>query len=181
MDTLELRTPHLRLRLLDEMDGALYRELHASPRVMARIAPVMDAASTARAFDTAVTHNGRATPGHRTWAVLEQASGRAVGIAALHRDGAAAEAGMMLLPIAWNARYSAEVMQALVRCAFDRMALERLFGICRLGPNVRMARRLLGPHGFVETLPDRPGTARWVLARGAAAPTRPVGMGPAPG
>lgn len=178
MDALDLITPDLRLRLLTQADRALYCALHTSPRVMARIAATMTPPDAARAFDAARSHNARARPGHRTWAVVESASGRGIGIGALLRDGAEVEAGVMLLPRAWNARWSAEVLQALIDCAFDRLNAEGVVGVCRAGPNERMARRLLAPHGFVAVAPVHPHTARWRLARAAARPCAAVGSAP---
>ena len=89
------------------------------------------------------------------------------------------ELGLMLLPAGWNARYSHEVIDALVAHAFDDLGIDRLVGICRAGANERMSRRLLGARGFGDVAPDRPGTAQWALDRGDW--LRPVGMPPAPG
>lgn len=168
MHALDLSTAHLRLRLLDAGDRALHASLYTSPRVMARIAPALDASAAARAFDASVAHNARSAPGHRTWAVSEADGARDIGIGALHRDGDAADVGIMLLPGAWNGRYSVEVLDALVGCGFADLGLQRLFAVCRLGPNERMAHRLLAPQGFRPTAAQRPGTARWLLERPAA-------------
>ena len=105
-----------------------------------------------------------AAPVRRTWAATLRSSAEPVGIGALARRAHDTELGVMLLPTAWNGRYSHEVIDALVAHAFDDLGIDVLTGICQAGPNERMSRRLLEAHGFRVAPPDRPGTARWTLA-----------------
>lgn len=151
------------LRLLDERDRALYLALYTCPRVMRHIgAPLSEPDATA-AFARTVAHNLRASPGHRTFAI--DGPGGAAGIGALHRAGARAEIGLMLLPSKWDGRHSHRAMQALAAHAFDAMALQALDAVCRLGPNVRPCMRLVAPLGFVDAHAVRPGTRQWQLTR----------------
>lgn len=169
-----LSTAHLELAplALAPAHESLYVALYTDPRVMARIAAPLESGAAARAFRRTVAAN--AVPGaRRTWAVAERSTGTALGIAALLPRTHDIEMGLMLLPRGWNARYSHEVIDALVAHAFDDLGVDRLTGICQAGPAERMSRRLLTPHGFVDAAPDREGTARWVLERGAW--SRPVG------
>ena len=174
-----LSTPHLSMPPLQARHEALYVALYADPRVMSRIAAPLAADEARRAFAAAMSALNDPDPALRTWAVIERGSGRALGIGATIRRAQDTELGLMLLPAGWNARYSHEVIDALVAHAFDDLGVDRLVGICRAGANERMSRRLLRAHGFVDVPPDRPGTAQWALDRGGW--LRPVGMPPAPG
>ena len=174
-----LSTPHLSMPPLQARHEALYTALYADPRVMSRIAAPLAPDEARRAFAAALSALDDPEPALRTWAVLERDTGRALGIGAMIRRERDTELGLMLLPAAWNARYSHEVIDALVAHAFDDLGIERLVGICRAGANERMSRRLLRAHGFVDVPPDRPGTAQWALNRGDW--LRPVGMPPAAG
>ena len=169
-----LSTPGLTLTVLDETHEGLYRALYSNPRVMARIAAPLDDAALSRAFRRALLAASAQPPTERTWVATERATGRGVGIGALIARASDTEIGLMLMPFAWNARYSLELIDALIAHAFDDLGIDRLTGVCRVGPNERMSRRLLLPHGFVPASPDRPATARWVLDRSAW--RRPVGI-----
>lgn len=181
MTAYELATSRLRLRLLEEQDGELYRSLYTDPRVMARIAPPLTAADAVRDFGAAVAHNRRDAPGHRTWAVFDRDDGRAAGIGALRRCGTRAEVGLMLLPWAWDGRRSHELLEALVGFALGPMSLEALDAVCMDGPNVRPSRRLVTPCGFVEVPAERPGTVQWILRRDAWATRADIGIAVAGG
>jgi RimJ/RimL family protein N-acetyltransferase len=170
-----LLTDRLALRLLGAQDAALYRSLYTCPRVMARIGTPLTDAAAGRAFAAALAHNGRDTPGHRTFAAFDRATGSAVGIAALARAGGRAEIGLMLLPRAWDGRRSHEVLDALVAYGFGPMALDVLDAACREGPNVRPGRRLVQPYGFVEVPAGRRGTVQWELLRSGAIARAEVG------
>ena len=145
------------LRPLRDDDQPLYLTLYTCPRVMARFGPPLDADRATRAFRKVMAHNRSDVPGHRTWAVVDTATGRALGIAALHREGGVAEAGIMLLPAAWDGRRSHAVMDRRVLHAFDVAGVERLIGVCLRGANERMSRRLPQPYGFAEEPPRATG------------------------
>ncbi len=179
MSLATLSTPHLSMPPLQARHEALYVALYADPRVMARIAAPLAPGEARRAFAAAMSALNDSDPALRTWAVLERDTGRALGIGAVIPRARDTELGVMLLPAAWNARYSHEVIDALVAHAFDGLGIDRLVGICRAGANERMSRRLLRAHGFVDVTPDRPGTAQWALDRGDW--LQPVGMPPAAG
>ncbi|TBR13276.1 MAG: N-acetyltransferase [Lysobacter sp.] len=174
-----LSTANLDLSPLIDAHEGLYRALYCCPRVMARIAPPLDEGAASRAFRAVVGANEADEPACRVWAVTERSTRRDVGIGALLHRAPDTEMGLMLLPAAWNARYSHEVIEALVTHAFDDLAIDRLSGMCQAGPNERMSRRLLCAQGFVDAPPDRPGTARWILDHDRW--RRPVGMGAADG
>ena len=72
------------LRPLRDDDLPLYLALYTCPRVMARFGPPLDADRATRAFRKVMAHNHSDVPGHRTWAVVDTATGRALGIAANH-------------------------------------------------------------------------------------------------
>ena len=166
------------LRPLRDDDQPLYLALYTCPRVMARIGPPLDAGRATGAFRKVMAHNRSDVPGHRTWAVVDTATGRALGIAALHREGGVAEAGIMLLPAAWDGRRSHAVMDRRVLHAFDVAGVERLIGVCLRGANERMSRRLLQPYGFAEEPPPgRPGTVQRGLDRARWSVGRPLAIG----
>ncbi|HZX79445.1 MAG TPA: GNAT family N-acetyltransferase [Lysobacter sp.] len=152
---------------------ALYTTLYTDPRVMSRIGAPLSPTHASRAFAAALAALREPDPALRTWALHEHETGRALGIGAMLRREHDVEIGLMLLPAGWNARYSHEVIDALVAHAFDELGIERLVGICRAGPNERMSRRLLQAHGFRDVAPERPGTAQWALDRPGW--LRPVG------
>lgn len=168
-----LTTPSLRLEPLNNTHRALYRALYTNPRVMARIGAPLDEHAADAAFARAVRAQQTSRPGHHTWAVHVRSTGASAGVGALVGRQHDTELGLMLLPMAWNARYSHEVIDALVVHAFNGLGIDVLTGICQAGPNERMSSRLLGPHGFQPAAPDRPGTARWSLERRCWTP--PIG------
>ena len=163
----QLVTDHLRLRLLDARDAALYCGLYTCPRVMANIGPPLDGTRATRAFAATLAHNTRDVPGHRAFAVFDRVDATPVGIGALMREGARAEIGLMLLPAAWDGRRSHEVLDALLVHAFVSRGLQAVDAVCREGPNVRPSRRLLRPYGFTEVPQSLAGTLRWELRRDA--------------
>lgn len=163
-----LDTPRLRLRLLQtaSADFELYRLLYTDPVVMRRItAPLTDEA-VARAFANACRHNGTNSPGHRFWSVDHQPSGSRVGIAALRREGARAEIGVMLFKEWWNQGICSEVFVGLLQHGFDALALEAIDARSAEDDGLPVIERLLTPFGFVRTRADAPdGIGHWELPR----------------
>jgi RimJ/RimL family protein N-acetyltransferase len=163
-----LVTARLRLRLLDgrQTDAALYRALYTCPRVMAQIAPPLDDVEADAAFARVCRHNALERPGHRSWAVEDRITETGLGIVALHRSGARAELGLMLLPRAWNGHTSRTALSAVIDHGFGTLGLEHIDADCREGPNTRILRHLLLPLGFEPVPAMRAGYAQWALPIG---------------
>ncbi len=160
-------TTRLRLRLLEPRDEALFCHLYTDPEVMRRILPPLSAEAAARSFERACRHNASDNPGHRFWSIDEKASGDAIGMAALLRNGDSAELGVMLRNGWWNRGISSEAFVPLIAHGFQGMGLEL---ICAERPDddhALIIDRLLGRFGFVRA-PERataPTQARWELPR----------------
>ena len=164
-----LETPRLRLRLLEAAqagDRVLYCNLYADPAVMRRIAPPQDAERAARGFEAACRHNAAASPGHRFWRVDEAAASAPVGLAALRRNGARAEIGVMLFSSWWNRGVCSEIFGALLEHGFVQANLEAIDARSAGDDGLPVIERLLAPFGFVPTSPGAAdGLRHWELPR----------------
>lgn len=160
-----LESVRLRLRLIDARDAALYRALYTSPEVMRHIAPPLGAQEADAAFERVCRHNARAEPGHRYWAIVDRSSDEGLGLAALHRQGARAELGVMLLPGAWSRGVSREAFSVLLPYAFAAMGLEQVDAERPDDGHALRIDRLLRPFGFERAPPTRRDHARWTVTR----------------
>ncbi len=163
-----LRTARFQLRPLqadDPGDHDLYVALYTSPAVMARIMPPLDAAGAAAAFERTCRHNGRDTPGHRHWSVVEAASGQRAGVVGLLREGRCVEIGGVLLPAWWNRGVSREAYARIIDHAFEAMGVDLVFGERDDDAHARLIDRLFAPLGLARVRAgDRgDGRCRWEL------------------
>jgi len=164
-----LETARLRLRLMEADNGsdrALYRDLYNDPEVMRRIAPLLGVEAAVRGFEAACRHNLAGVPGHRFWRVDDTASQSAVGLAALRRDGARAEIGVMLFSPWWNKGVCSEIFVALLQHGFGTAGLEAIDARSAEDDGLPVIERLLAPFGFIRTrsgAADRVG--QWELPR----------------
>jgi RimJ/RimL family protein N-acetyltransferase len=138
-----LRTARLSLRRFQAPDAAALAALNASPEVMRHVGPPLDAAENAALLERILTED--AAGGSGWFAVEQRADGVFVGAALLKRLsernrtalGAAAggrvaeqfEVGWRFLPAYWRRDYATESGRALVRRAFDELALPRLVAV----------------------------------------------------
>lgn len=132
---------------------------------MAAIGPALGDADADAAFERACGHNLRADPGHRYFVVESAGSPAAAGIAALQRDGAIANLGLMLKPEAWNGRVARPALTSALRYGFGVLALDAIEAGGALGVRERVNRRLLAPYGF-EPIGIADGRASWALTSG---------------
>lgn len=165
----ELETPRLRLRLLRSDNGSdltLYFDLYNDPAVMRRIAPQLGVEAAARGFDAACRHNLAEAPGHRFWRVDDTVSQSAVGLAALRRDGARAEIGVMLFSPWWNKGICSEIFVALLQHGFERAGLDAIDARSAEDDGLPVIERLLAPFGFTRTRAGAVGgVGQWELPR----------------
>jgi RimJ/RimL family protein N-acetyltransferase len=162
-----LETERLRLRLLHEDadgDAALYRHLYTDTAVMQWIAPPLGIDVAKAAFGRACRHNRAARPGHRTWRI-DGRDGTDLGIAALRRDGGAAEIGVVLRESAWGRGLAREALGAVLAHAFDVMALVLVYGERPDDGQALLVDRMFAPLGLHRVPPRRAGHARWELPR----------------
>lgn len=164
-----LETPRLRLRLMqagDESDRSLYRDLYNDPAVMRRIAPPLGDEAAMRGFDAACRHNRAETPGHRFWRVDDTAAQSAAGLAALRRNGARAEIGVMLFSKWWNRGICSEIFVALLQHGFERAGLGAIDARSAEDDGLPVIERLLAPFGFIRTRSGAAdGIGHWELPR----------------
>lgn len=123
-------TPRMHARPLGPADEAFYCALYSDPAVMALIGVPKSPREALRGFALACRRNADAASGERRWVVLERATGAAIGLLALLRDGSgAAELGVMLLPSAQGRGLARELNDAVVGLAFSPggWALDRLW------------------------------------------------------
>ncbi|WP_460713234.1 GNAT family N-acetyltransferase [Lysobacter terrae] len=162
-----LDTPRLRLRPMAECDEAMFCHLYTDPDVMQRILPPLTAEAAAQSFRRACGHNAKAAPGHRFWAIDDKASGEAIGMAALLRNGDDAELGVMLRNGWWNRGISSEAFVPLIDHGFLGMGLTLIHAERPDDDHALIIDRLLARFGFVRA-PERataPTQARWELPR----------------
>jgi RimJ/RimL family protein N-acetyltransferase len=178
-----LETPRLRLRFLqsdNDSDHALYRDLYMDPAVMRRIADPLSSEAAARGFANACRHNGRDSPGHRFWRVDDMASQARVGLAALRRDGARAEIGVMLFSEWWNRGACSEIFVVLLQHAFTRLDVEAVDAQSAQDDGLPIIERLLQPFGFIRTqTATADGMGHWELPRAVWQATSSAGQSPA--
>jgi hypothetical protein len=172
-----LETSRLQLRLMqanNDSDRALYCDLYMDPTVMRRIADPLSIEAAARGFANACRHNGRDSPGHRFWRVDETASSQSrVGLAALRRDGARAEIGVMLFSEWWNRGICGEIFVALLHHAFVDLCVDFIDARSADDDGLPVIERLLAPFGFIRTPPvAADGFGHWVLPRAVWEATR---------
>jgi RimJ/RimL family protein N-acetyltransferase len=164
-----METARLRLRLMEaasDSDRSLYRDLYNDSEVMRRIAPLLGDEAAERGFEAACRHNLAEAPGHRFWRVDDTASQSAVGLAALRRDGARAEIGVMLFSPWWNKGVCSEIFVALLQHGFERAGLEAIDARSAEDDGLPVIERLLAPFGFIRTRSGAAdGIGHWELPR----------------
>jgi ribosomal-protein-alanine N-acetyltransferase len=164
-----LDTPRLQLHLLqadNSIDLALYCDLYADPDVMRRIAEPLSIEPATRGFSSACRHNLANSPGHRFWRIDDTASRSAIGLAALRREGARAEIGVMLFSEWWNRGICSEVFVALLEYGFEQAGLDGIDARSAEDDGLPVIERLLAPFGFIRTRSGAPdGVGRWELPR----------------
>lgn len=153
MKYLQDLAPPCLLDAADPRHAALYRDLYTSPEVMRAIASPLSMAEADDAFRRMCGHNGRSSPGHRTWVIESQSGARALGITGLIRTGDEAEFGLMLLPHAWNGEVSRYAVAWVFEQAFSALSLRQVHVRCRLGATARVAAWLLRPHAARAAAP----------------------------
>lgn len=171
-----LKTNRLVLRLLETDapgDETLFVHLYTDPAVMRRIEFSTSAEAAARAFHAACRHNQQAIPGHRYWRIDwragqgDSAGPSDIGLAALRRQGDAAELGVMLRESGWNRGISSEAFTVVLAHAFGPMDLALVYAERPDDDHALVIDRLLERFGFTRT-PERasgPGQCRWELSR----------------
>jgi RimJ/RimL family protein N-acetyltransferase len=162
-----LETARLRLRLLDETgdgDAALYTHLYTDATVMQWIASPLGHAVATAAFGRACRHNRATRPGHRSWRI-DAREGGDLGIAALLRDGDAAEIGVVLRAAAWGRGLAREALGAVLAHGFDAMQLALVYGERPDDARALLVDRMFAPLGLHRVPPPKAGTARWELPR----------------
>jgi RimJ/RimL family protein N-acetyltransferase len=181
-DVADLDTPRLRLQLMEadnDGDRALYCELYNDPLVMHRIAPPLGFDASMRGFGNACRHNRADAPGHRFWRVDDIASQSAIGLAALRREGARAEIGVMLFSEWWNRGICSEIFVALLKHGFEQAGLDAVTASSAEDEGLPVIERLLAPFGFVRTRTGAAdGTGHWELPREAWAAPKPSSTAP---
>ncbi len=164
-------TPRLQLRLLQadsNTDRTLYCDLYADPDVMHRIAEPLSTEAATRGFSNACRHTLTPTPGHRVWRVEDTNSQAAIGLAALRREGARAEIGVMLFREWWNRGICSEVFVALLKYGFEHAGLDGIDACSAEDEGLPVIERLLAPFGFLRTRSGAPdGMGHWELSRAA--------------
>ena len=164
-------TPRLRLRLLQPGDEALYRALYTDPAVMTHVGTPLSADAAGRAFAAACRRNEDPDGVERRWAVLDRATGAAVGLVAMLRDRldpANAELGVMLLTAAHGRGLARELNDAVVAQALmpGGWGLDRLWA--RHAAGHAAAARALAASGFAPG-PAEGADATVAITRDAAA------------
>lgn len=151
------------LRLLEAADRDLYRALWTSPEAMQAVGAVLTLPEADAQFDRTVRHNGSLRPGHRTWVIHAPDGGRPVGIIALSRLEAKAEAelGVMILPSAWRQKVATNAIALLLPHALGQMGLVQVLASRCDDAYAPIVAQLLAPFGFEQTAGRRPGEAGW--------------------
>ncbi|MFC5570420.1 GNAT family N-acetyltransferase [Lysobacter yangpyeongensis] len=169
LDHAALDTRRLRLRLFqsgNDSDLALYRDIYGDAAVMHRIAEPLTVEAAVRGFANVCRHNRAQTPGHRFWRVDEQTTGRRAGLAALRREGARAEIGVMLFPEWWNRGVCGEIFVALLHYGFTDLGLGAIDARSAEDDGLPVIERLLAPFGFIRTRAGAPdGIGHWELPK----------------
>jgi ribosomal-protein-alanine N-acetyltransferase len=164
-------TPRLQLQLLqadNKTDRALYCDLYADPDVMRRVAEPLSIDVATRGFSNACRHNLAGNPGHRFWRIEDTNSQSAIGLAALRREGARAEIGVMLFREWWNRGICSEVFVALLKYGFEHAGLDGIDARSAEDEGLPVIERLLAPFGFLRTRSGAPdGIGHWELSRAA--------------
>lgn len=168
MSNVALCTPRLHLRALcadTHAHAALYRALYTCPKVMATVMAPLSVDAADAGFASACRHNRRTAPGHRFWAAQPRTMGSAMALAALLRNGATAEFGVLVRAEAWRQRIAREVVDALVVHAFTGMGLELLTVERADDRQASVVDRLVAPAGFRRVASSRPGRCQWALTQ----------------
>jgi len=161
-----LETPRLRLRLLEARDEAMYCHLYTDRNVMRRIATPLSSEAALRGFGNACRHNLANNPGHRFWCIDDTASRSPVGLAALRREGACAEIGVMLCSEWWNRGICSEVFTAVLQYGFEQAGLDRIDARSAEDDGLPVIERLLAPFGFIRMRSGAAdGIGHWELPR----------------
>lgn len=161
-------TPRLHARPLGPGDEALYRRLYTDPAVMAQVGAPLSPDAARRGFAVACRRNAGHGSVELRWAILDRASGEAVGLLALMPDDSGgAEFGVMLLPGAQGRGLARELNDAVVALAFppDGGGLRRLWA--RHARGHAAAAAALAASGF-RPGPDIGGDATVEITRGPA-------------
>jgi RimJ/RimL family protein N-acetyltransferase len=169
--TTTIDTPRLRLQLLQadsNTDRTLYCDVYADPDVMRRIAEPLSIEAATRAFSSACRHNLASNPGHRFWRIEDINSQSAIGLAALRREGARAEIGVMLFREWWNRGICSEVFVVLLKFGFEQAGLDAIDARSAEDEGLPVIERLLAPFGFLRTRAGAlDGMGHWELSRAA--------------
>ena len=115
-------SPRLQMRPLAEGDDAIYLALYTDPDVMTHIAAPLVPDVARAGFERSCHLNAEPGGWVSRWAVLDRASGAALGLLAVLRDPGdpgTAEIGVMLLPAAQGRGFAREVVGALVALVFS--------------------------------------------------------------
>ena len=114
-------SPRLQMRPLAEGDDAIYLALYTDPDVMTHIAAPLVPDVARAGFERSCHLNAEPGGWVSRWAVLDRASGAALGLLAVLRDPGdpgTAEIGVMLLRVGQGRGLAREINAAVVELAF---------------------------------------------------------------
>lgn len=126
----ELESARLRLRPWRDTDLAAFAAMCADPRVMRYFPGLLSRLESAALIGRVRGHF--AEYGYGLWALERKDSGAFIGFTGLLNVGfdapftPAVEIGWRLAPEHWGLGYASEAAWAVLRCAFDRLALDQV-------------------------------------------------------
>lgn len=126
----ELESARLRLRPWRDTDLAAFAAMCADPRVMRYFPGLLSRLESAALIGRVRGHF--AEYGYGLWALERKDSGAFIGFTGLLNVGfdapftPAVEIGWSLAPEHWGLGYASEAAWAVLRCAFDRLALDQV-------------------------------------------------------
>lgn len=152
------------LDLVDAHAFDLYSSLYACSETMRHIGPVWSSDQIRESFSKVLASNQAGVAAYRCWVIYALDRER-VGIAALVRQGASAELGIMLLPL-WRGRgVAVSVLPALIAYAFADLSVEEV--VARHLRKNQAGAAVVRALGFRQRPCAEPGWDAWVLERGS--------------
>ena len=161
-----IQTARLRLRCLSEGDEALYCGLYGDPHTMRFIGPPLSREQAQRNFHKVLASLGRQPVERVMLAVIETASDRCIGIAALQEfelERRRVELGMMLVREGCGRGFGKEATRALVSYAFATFEVDEVW--IQHDANSADARRVPVSLGLLQSTAAKPGKSIWSAYR----------------
>ena len=150
---MEIETPRLLLRPLEESDFDSYLPVHSDPEVMRFVGGRHDPDAIRIRFDKLKSQWSEHRLGH--WATFERSTGRLVGAVGLlkHDDWTSTdhnvEVGWLIGRNDWGRGYATEAGRGSIAYAFNELAMDQL--ICIVDPRNLASRRVAEKLGLTLT------------------------------